>query len=95
MTQKDIDWVFEWTQVVLEQAKWCNKAGKEKVMEMTRQALEDWTGELIIPCGSSWGALFERGGQFYDDMKRKDEELKEEYFKNIKPFDKYWVMHGR
>lgn len=95
MTQKDIDWVFEWTQVVLEQAKWCNKVGKEKVMEMTRQALEDWTDELIIPCGSSWGAIFERGCQFYDDMKKRDKELKEEYFKNIKPFDKYWVMHGR
>lgn len=36
MTQKDIDQVFEWTQVILEQTKWCQKVGKEKVMEMTR-----------------------------------------------------------
>ena len=95
MTQKDIDWVFEWTQVVLEQAEWCNKVGCEKVMEMTRQALEDWTDELILPCGMSWGSIYEKDGQFYDDMKKQDKELKEEYFKDIKPFDKYWVKRGR
>lgn len=95
MTQKDIDWIFEWTQVVLGQAKWCKKVGREKAMEMTRQALEDWTDELIIPSGSSWGHIYEKDGQFYDDMKKKDKELKEEYFKDIKPFDKYWVKRER
>ena len=73
----------------------CKKVGREKVMEMTRQALEDWTDELIIPSGMSWGAIFEKGEQFYDDMKKQDKELKEEYFKDIKPFDKYWVKRGR
>ena len=96
MTQKDIDWVFDWTQVVLEQAKWCDKVGREKVMEMTRQALEDWTGELIIPCGMSWGAIIPKGsGQYYDDVKKQDEELKKQYFEDIKPFDKYWVKQER
>jgi hypothetical protein len=64
-------------------------------MEMTRQALENWTDELIIPCGCSWGSIYEKDGQFYDDMKKEDKELKEEYFKDIKPFDKYWVKRGR
>lgn len=95
MTQKDIDWVFEWTQIVLEQAKWCNKVGRENVMEMTRQALENWTDEVIVPCGSSWGVIWERDGEFYDNQKERSKKLKEKYFEDIKPFDKYWVRHGR
>lgn len=95
MTQKDIDWVFEWTQVILEQTKWCQKVGKEKVMEMTRQSLERYLGKLIVPCGSSRGALQEPDSKFNDYWKQQDEELKKQYFEDIKPFDKYWVNYER
>ena len=95
MTQKDIDWVFEWTQVILEQTKWCQKVGKEKVMEMTRQSLEKHLDELIVPCGSSWGVLQGSDSKFYDHWKQQDEELKKQYFKDIKPFDKYWINYER
>lgn len=95
MTQKDIDWIFEWTQIILEQTKWCQKVGKEKVMEMTRQSLEKHLNELIVPCGSSWGVLQEPDSKFNDHWKQQDEELKKQYFEDIKPFDKYWVNYER
>ena len=95
MTQKDIDWVFEWTQVILEQTKWCQKVGKEKVMEMTRQSLEKHLDRLLVPCGSSWGVLQESDSKFSDYWKQQDEELKKQYFEDIKPFDKYWVNYER
>lgn len=95
MTQKDIDWVFEWTQVILKQAKWCQKVGKEKVMEMTRQSLEKHLGKLIVPCVSSRGVLQESDSKFNDYWKQQDEELKKQYFEDIKPFDKYWINYER
>ena len=96
MTQEDIDWVFEWTRVILEQAKWCNKVGKEKVMEMTRQSLERYLDKLVVPCGSSWGVLQDSSdSEFNDYWKQRDEELKKQYFEDIKPFDKYWVTSER
>lgn len=95
MTQKDIDWIFEWTQVILEQTKWCQKVGKEKVMEMTRQSLEKHLDRLIVPCGSSRGVLQESDSEFNDYWKQQDEELKKQYFEDIKPFDKYWVNYER
>lgn len=96
MTQNDIDWVFEWTQIILEQSEWCKKVGKENVMEMTRQALQDWTHEKIIPCGSSRGTIipFNVGGN-NEYWNEQDKELKEKYQKNIKPFDKYWINKNR
>lgn len=96
MTQKDIDWVFEWTQIILDQAKWCQKVGTEKVMEMTRQSLEKHLDELIVPCGASWGVL--QGNPDSESntyWKQRDEELKKQYFEDIKPFDKYWVNYER
>ncbi len=96
MTQKDIDWIFEWTQIILEQTKWCQKVGKEKVMEMTRQSLEKHLDELIVPCGSSWGVLQgSSNSEFNEYWKQQDEELKKQYFEDIKPFDKYWINSER
>lgn len=95
MTQKDIDWIFEWTQVILEQTKWCQKVGKEKVMEMTRQSLEKHLGKLIVPCVSGRGVLQESDSKFNDYWKQQDEELKKQYFEDIKPFDKYWINYER
>ena len=95
MTQKDIDWIFEWTQIILEQSEWCQKVGREKVMEMTRQSLEKYLDSLIVPCGSSWGVLQDPDSKLQRLRERQDEELKKQYFEDIKPFDKYWVNHER
>ena len=96
MTQNDIDWVFEWTQIILEQSEWCKKVGVKTVMEMTREELQKHIHEKIIPCGSSYGVIrpFEVG-ENNEYWANRDKELKEKYQKDIKPFDKYWVYHDR